>query len=78
LILLTEEFATRELIDRSCRENHIQPAVAIEANSLSAVVESVRRTTLSTLLPAGVAHGTKDLAAIALEPQTMQRTVALL
>jgi LysR family transcriptional regulator, cyn operon transcriptional activator len=78
LILLTEEFATRELIDRYCRENHIQPTVAIEANSISAVVESVRRTTLSTLLPAGIASASKDLFAIPLGPQTLQRTAALL
>lgn len=78
MILLTEEFATREQIDRYFRENRIQPIVAIEANSITAVVEAVRRTTLSTLLPAAIAHGSKDLFAIALEPQTLQRTAALL
>ena len=78
MILLTEEFATRERIDRYFRENRIQPTVAMEANSITAVVEAVRRTTLSTLLPAGIAGDSKDLFAIALEPQTLQRTAALL
>lgn len=78
MILLTEEFATRELIDRYFRDNQISPTVAVEANSITAVIEAVRRTSLSTLLPTSTAGRGEDLFALSLEPQTLQRTAALL
>lgn len=52
LILLSKEFATREQIDRYCNTHGIRPRVAMEANVIGALLEVVRRTTLSTLLPA--------------------------
>ncbi|RUL79083.1 transcriptional regulator CynR [Dyella choica] len=78
MVLLSAEFATREQIDRHCRQHGAQPRVAIEANSISAVVEIVRRTTLSTLLPADVAAQHSDLSAVALNPKLLERTAVLL
>lgn len=78
LVLLSAEFATREQIDRFCRQHSIQPRVRIEANSISAVIEIVRRTTLSTLLPATIAFAHQDLKAIALDPVRLQRTAVLM
>ncbi|MDQ0561724.1 LysR family cyn operon transcriptional activator [Rhizobium mesoamericanum] len=78
LVLLSAEFATREQIDRFCRQHSIQPRVRIEANSISAVIEIVRRTRLSTLLPATIAFAHQDLAAIALDPVRLQRTAVLM
>jgi len=78
LILLSGEFATREQIDRFCQQHGIHPLVRMEANTISAVAEIVRRTTLSTLLPAKIAQAHDDLVAIALEPVRLQRTAVLL
>jgi LysR family cyn operon transcriptional activator len=78
LVLLSAEFATRDQIDRFCRQHGIQPRVRIEANSISAVVEIVRRTRLSTLLPATIAFAHQDLIAIALDPVRLQRTAVLM
>ncbi|QCR38587.1 transcriptional regulator CynR [Nissabacter sp. SGAir0207] len=78
LVLLSPEFATREQIDSYCRTHGIHPKVLIEANALGAVIEIVRRTALSTLLPAKIALAHNDLVAIALEPERLQRTAVLM
>ncbi|WP_072348038.1 MULTISPECIES: transcriptional regulator CynR [unclassified Pseudomonas] len=78
LILLSPEFATREQIDRYFRTHAIHPQVQMEANALGAVIEIVRRTNLSTLLPAKIALAHDDLVAIALEPERLQRTAVLM
>ncbi|MBB3428283.1 LysR family cyn operon transcriptional activator [Rhizobium sp. BK312] len=78
LALLSAEFATREQIDRFCHQHDIRPKVQIEANSISAVIEIVRRTRLSTLLPATIAFAHQDLKAIALDPVRLQRTAVLM
>lgn len=78
LVLLSPEFATREQIDSYCRTHGIHPKVLIEANALGAVIEIVRRTALSTLLPATIALAHNDLVAIALEPERLQRTAVLM
>ncbi len=78
LVLLSAEFATREQIDRFCLQHGIQSHVRIEANSISAVIETVRRTTLSTLLPASIASAYQDLIAITLDPVRLQRTAVLI
>ncbi|OVZ64958.1 transcriptional regulator CynR [Pigmentiphaga sp. NML080357] len=78
LVLLTAEFATREQIDRYCRQNNLRPRVLMEANSLGAVIEIVRRTALSTLLPAKIASEREGLVAIALAPSRLKRTAVLM
>jgi LysR family cyn operon transcriptional activator len=50
----------------------------MEANSLGAVIEIVRRTTLATLLPATIAVEHDDLVAVALDPAVLRRTAVLL
>ncbi|UVN45958.1 transcriptional regulator CynR [Pseudomonas mosselii] len=78
MILLSAEFATREQIERYCRQHGIRPQVMMEANAIGAVIEVVRRTTLSTLLPANIVLAHDDLAAIALDPLRLQRTAVLM
>ena len=78
LVLLSSEFATREQIERYCRQHKIQPKVLMEANSLSAVIEIVRHTQLRTLLPSNIASNRDELLAIALAPSLLQRTAVLL
>ena len=78
LVLLSSEFATREQIERYYRQHDINPQVLMEANSLSAVIEIVRHTQLTTLLPANIASGRDDLVAIALAPSLLTRTAVLM
>lgn len=78
LVLLEREFATRDQIDRYCRQQGLTPNVAMEANALSAVIEVIRRTSLSTLLPSTLAQVYTDLVAINLNGQPLARTAALL
>jgi LysR family cyn operon transcriptional activator len=78
LVLLNEEFATRQYIDRYCRQHGISPRIAMEVNSIGAVVQIVRRSALATLLPAAIAREHSDLFLVQLEPALPQRTAALL
>jgi LysR family cyn operon transcriptional activator len=78
LILLSAEFATREQIDRYCNQHGIRPRVVMEANVIGALTEVVRRTTLSTLLPAAIARAHPELVAIELGPERLQRTAVLM
>ena len=78
MVLLTAEFATRVQIDRYFRQSDIRPRIRMEANSLSAVIEIVRRTGLATLLPANIASDRDDLVAIELTPSELRRTAVLL
>lgn len=78
LILLSAEFATREQIDRYCRQHGIRPNVVMEANVIGALLEVVRRTGLSTVLPAAIARAHPELVAIELGPQRLQRTAVLM
>jgi len=78
LVLLSAEFATREQIDRYCLRNGINPSIQVEANAISAVIETVRRTGLSTLLPANIALAYDDLAAIEIDTARLERTAVLL
>ncbi|AET88608.1 MULTISPECIES: transcriptional regulator CynR [Caballeronia] len=78
LVLLNEEFATRHYIDRYCRQHGVAPRIAMEVNSISAVIELVRRSTLATLLPAAIAREHRELCLVELEPALPQRTAALL
>ncbi|QXI26000.1 transcriptional regulator CynR [Pseudomonas vanderleydeniana] len=78
LVLLSAEFATREQIDRYCHQHGIHPRVQMEANAIGAVIEMVRRTGLSTLLPAAITLAHPDLVAIELQPLRLQRTAVLM
>lgn len=77
LVLLSEEFATRGQIDRYFQQNGIRPRVHVEANAISAVIEIVRRTGLSTLLPSAIASTHEDLVAIELDSARLQRIAVL-
>jgi LysR family transcriptional regulator, cyn operon transcriptional activator len=78
LVLLNEEFVTRHLIDRYCRQHGVEPRIAMEFNSISAVIELVRRSKLATLLPAAIARQHGDLHLLNLKPALPWRTAALL
>ena len=78
LVLLSHEFVTRGQIEHYCRQHSIKPQVLMEANSLSAVLEIIHHTQLTTLLPSNIVSNRDELIAIALAPSLLQRTAALL
>lgn len=78
IVLLNEEFVTRHLFDRYCRQHGVAPRIMMEVNSIGAVIELVRCSTLATLLPAAIVCEHADLRQVNLDPALPQRTAALL
>ncbi|MGB7192434.1 MAG: transcriptional regulator CynR [Collimonas pratensis] len=78
LALLSSDFATRSFVDAYLRQQGIAPRIAVEANTISAIVEIVRRGGLVTILPEAIAHEHPGLQEIQLDPALPHRTVSLL
>ncbi|MCK3861017.1 transcriptional regulator CynR [Pseudomonas sp. B329] len=78
LVLLNTSFATRRHIDDYCRGQGVKPFIAMEANSISAIIEIVRNTSLATVLPQALAEAQTGLHAVTIDPPLPQRTAALL
>jgi LysR family transcriptional regulator, cyn operon transcriptional activator len=78
LALLGPTFATRVTVDRYLRRHGVQPLVAVEANSIAAIVEIVRFARLATILPESVAQEQAGLSVVRLTPAIGSRRVALL
>ncbi|MFP8973871.1 transcriptional regulator CynR [Pseudomonas aeruginosa] len=77
LALLRDDFATRRHIDAYLRQQGVTARVALEANSISAIVDVVRRGRLASILPAAVARQQAGLRCVALRPAMPNRQVAL-
>jgi LysR family cyn operon transcriptional activator len=78
LALLGPTFATRAMVDRYLRSVGVHPYVAVEANSIAAIVEMVRRAGLATILPEVVAQEQMGLCVVRLAPAIDSLRVALL
>ncbi|MET9699765.1 transcriptional regulator CynR [Streptomyces sp. NPDC006529] len=78
LALLSGEFATRTHVDGYFAAQRIAPRVVMEANSLGALTEIVRRTALATVLPDALALDRPGLHPVALTPALPARGVVLL
>ncbi|MFD9406414.1 transcriptional regulator CynR [Streptomyces sp. NPDC059989] len=78
LALLSGDFATRGHVDAYLAAHGIRPHVAVEANSVQALVEIVRRTPLTTVLPDAVTDDHPHLRPVPLDPPLPSRTVTLL
>ncbi|MFE4593274.1 transcriptional regulator CynR [Streptomyces laurentii] len=78
LALLSTDFATRGHIDAYLARHRTAPRTTIEANSVQALTEIVRRTPLATVLPDAVTHDHPHLAPVPLDPPLPTRTVTLL
>jgi LysR family cyn operon transcriptional activator len=78
LALLGPTFATRVMVDRYLRRHGVQPHVAVEANSIAAIMEIVRVARLATILPETVAQEQAGLSVVRLTPAIDSRRVALL
>ncbi|MBV6700356.1 transcriptional regulator CynR [Kitasatospora aureofaciens] len=78
LALLSPDFATRHHIDRYLAEHRVRPRVAIEANSVNALVAIVRRTGLATVLPDAITREQPHLRSVPVDPPLPSRTATLL
>ncbi|MFF2747341.1 transcriptional regulator CynR [Kitasatospora sp. NPDC058048] len=78
LALLSGDFATRAHIDGYFARHRAAPRITVEANSVQALTEIVRRTGLATVLPDALAHDHPHLAPVPLDPPLPTRTVTLL
>ncbi|GHC44019.1 transcriptional regulator CynR [Streptomyces cinnamoneus] len=78
LALLSSDFATRGHIDAYFSGQRVAPRIAVEANSIQALTEIVRRTPLATVLPDAITHDHPHLTPVPLDPPLPTRTVALL
>ncbi|MER8044647.1 transcriptional regulator CynR [Streptomyces sp. NPDC094032] len=78
LALLTNDFATRTHIDTYFAAHRVTPRIAVEANSIQALTEIVRRSPLATVLPDAITHDHPHLTPVPLDPPLPTRTVTLL
>ncbi|MEU3345067.1 transcriptional regulator CynR [Streptomyces sp. NPDC006700] len=78
LALLNGDFATRSHIDAHFAAHRVRPRITVEANSVQALVEIVRRTPIATVLPDAITHDHPHLRPVPLEPPLPARTVTLL
>jgi LysR family cyn operon transcriptional activator len=78
LALLSGDFATRSHIDAYFTRHRAAPRIAVEANSIQALTEIVRRTPLATVLPDAITHDHPHLTPVPLDPPLPTRTVTLL
>ncbi|MEU9379244.1 transcriptional regulator CynR [Streptomyces sp. NPDC048255] len=78
LALLSGDFATRGHIDAYLAVHGVRPHIAVEANSVQALTEIVRTTTLATVLPDAVTDDHPHLRPVPLDPALPPRTVTLL
>lgn len=77
LALLSVDFATRGHIDDYLRRHRVRPRIAMEANSIQAVIETVQRSALATVLPDAITREHANLDVVRLDPPLV-RTVVLL
>ncbi|SEG34178.1 LysR family transcriptional regulator, cyn operon transcriptional activator [Saccharopolyspora kobensis] len=78
LALLSADFATRGHIDAYFAQHRAQVRVAVEANSVTALIEMIRRTDLVTVLPDAITREHPELHPVSLEPGLPTRTACLL
>ncbi|WP_425424199.1 transcriptional regulator CynR [Streptomyces chattanoogensis] len=78
LALLSGDFATRGHVDAYFGAHKVQPRIAVEANSVQALTEIVRRTPLVTVLPDAITDEHPHLVPVPLRPALPHRVVTLL
>jgi len=78
LALLSGDFATRGHIDAYLARHRTVPTIAVQANTINALTEIVRRTALATVLPDSVTRDHPHLHPVPLDPALPPRTVTLL
>jgi len=76
--LLSSDFATRLHVDDYLAKCRVSPNISMESNSISALLELVRRDVVATVLPDAITSERSDLHPVPLEPPLPTRTVQLL
>lgn len=76
--LLSSDFATRTHVDDYFVKCQVPPNIAMESNSISALLELVRRDVVATVLPDAITSDYAELHPVPLEPPLPTRTVQLL
>lgn len=78
LVLFNDTVATRHFIDRYCQQHGVRATVAVEVNSIGAMLEIVRRGRLATILPEAIARDNPALRALHLATPLPTRPAMLL
>ena len=78
LALLTRGFVSRFYVDSYFASHEMRPTVALQANSISAVLKIVSRGRIATILPGALEFEHRDVRRIALDPPFPVHMVALL
>lgn len=78
LVLLNTHFAARRHFDQYCLEHGIMPRIAIESNSVSAIIEIVRLGRHVTILPSSIARAQPGLTPVTLTPGLPKHSVTLI
>jgi LysR family cyn operon transcriptional activator len=76
--VLSPDFATRGHVDDYLRSQSITPVIAIETNTISALIEVVRRSDVITILPEAIGLQHADLRNVEITPAPQPRTATLL
>jgi LysR family cyn operon transcriptional activator len=78
LVLFNDHYALRRNIDLYCLEQGIKLPIAMEASSLSVIIEMVRLGRLATILPDTISCAQQGLHSIALLPELPHHTISLI
>lgn len=78
LVLFNADYALRRNIDQYCMEQGIKLPVAMEASSLSVILEIVRLGRLATILPDTISCAQHGLHSVALLPELPHHTISLI
>jgi LysR family cyn operon transcriptional activator len=78
LVMFNTDYALRRHIDLYCHEHGITPPIAMEATSLSVILEIVRLGRLATILPDTIACSQHRLYSIPLLPELPRHTITLI
>jgi LysR family transcriptional regulator, cyn operon transcriptional activator len=77
LALLTNQYISRKIIDSAFLEAMVNPRIAVEMNSISAILETVERTMLATVLTKRRILHSRRLTSIPIRPAIV-RSAALI
>jgi LysR family transcriptional regulator, cyn operon transcriptional activator len=79
LVLLTQEFAARQFLDRFFTSRHLQPKIAIEMNAIDPILAVVRNSDLATVIAEGaVGNNAEGVRVVRLVDPAPRRALAVL
>lgn len=78
MVLLNQKFATRVQIDDHFRHIGIHLQAHTEVDSISAIIEIIKKTPLVTIIPENISKHNRDLVSIPLPDKQFERTAILM